>query len=120
MTNDVADAGADGFRAALLARNTPSTTVGDVVVHNLDIVTGALAGHTVRVGVGVDELAPWPVNPPHWIHLPPEINFAVTNAQASQVEGWIKHSRQIDAWGRVADPMTEWLAHVRRALGDAI
>lgn len=111
--------GPDGFRAALAAREVTSTVVGGLVVHELEVVTGNRAGQAVEVGVELEELAPWPVNPPHWIHLANEVMFATTNAQPSPRPGWSKHSRQIDRWGLGPDPLTEWLAHLRRVIGDA-
>jgi hypothetical protein len=75
--------GPDGYQQSLSARGVPSTVVDGVIVHDLDVVTGALAGTQV------------------------------------QVEGWARHSRQLDRWGSMADPLDEWLAHLRGVLGGA-
>lgn len=111
--------GPDGYQQGLEARGVPSTVVDGVIVHELDVVTGPLAGAQVQVGVEVGELAPWPVQPPHWIHLPASVTFAATNQQPSPVPGWARHSRQLDRWGSMADPLDEWLAHLRGVLGGA-
>jgi hypothetical protein len=111
--------GPDGYQSALRARGIPSAVVDGVVVHPLDVATGALAGSQVQVGVEVSELAPWPAQPPHWIHLPASVTFAATNQQASAVAGWSRHSRQLDRWGSMPDPVDEWFAHLRGVLGDA-
>ena len=53
-----------------------------LVICRVTPVGGAHAGTAVAVGVAVEELASWPQAPPHWIHLPSEIEFARTNSRA--------------------------------------
>lgn len=91
-----------------------------MVVYSVTPVSGALAGQDVRTGVNMEELAPWPLAPPHWIHLPVEVVFSATNAGASPKAGWRSHSRDIPAWGAATVPVAAWLAHVRGVLGSAI
>jgi hypothetical protein len=83
-------------------------------------VTGALASRAVRTGVSVDEVAPWPTAPPHWIHLPADVALAATNVGGSPMDGWVSHSRDIPAWGTAQVPVAAWLAHVRGVLGGAV
>ena len=90
-----------------------------LVMYTVVPVTGALADGDVRTAVAVDEATPWPVAPPHWIHLPVGIEFPHTNAGPSPKDGWRSHSRDTPGWGTAEDPVAAWLAHVRGVLGEA-
>lgn len=113
--------GVSGFVAALEQAGAAPELRGGVVAYQVTPVTGALAGQTVETGVGADELRAWPAAPPHWIHLPIEINFARTNTdQSSTLPGWRRHSRQPGPWNGSRPPALTWLAHVRAVLGEAV
>jgi hypothetical protein len=106
--------------SALKEFGTDSLVQSALVTYTVIPVTGALAGRVVRTGVSVEEAAPWPAAPPHWIHLPANVTFATTNAGGSPLPGWTAHSRDIPAWGAARVPIAAWLAHVRGVLGGAI
>jgi len=112
--------GVDAFVAALEELGAEPAVESALVTYTVTPVTGALAGQTVRTGVSVDEVAPWPTAPPHWIHLPADVAFAATNAGGSPRDGWTSHSRDIPAWGTARVPAAAWLAHVRGVVGEAI
>ena len=82
-------------------------------------IDGFRAGSQVEVGVSDDELHSWPQMPPHWIHLPNDIEFVHTNAEPSPKEGWLKHSRDCPGWGD-SPPSRCWIAHVQYVLGEAV
>ena len=96
----------------------PAVDAG-LVICRIAAIGGALAGSAVEVGVAVDELAGWPQAPPHWIHLPGEIEFAATNCEPSPKPGWLMHSRNSAGWGD-APPAVCWAAHLRAVLDEAI
>ncbi|WP_410676987.1 hypothetical protein [Amycolatopsis sp. cmx-4-68] len=112
--------GLEGFIAALRDHAADPETDSGLVVYTVVPVVGALAGQAVRTGVGVDEVAPWPVTPPHWIHLAVGVAFSATNVGGSPKAGWRAHSRDIKGWGVAAAPAAAWLAHVRGVLGGAV
>jgi len=89
---------------------------GPVITFDVVPAGGSHAGTTLRSGAGVDEVGPWPTLPPHWVHLPAQVEIVPTNAAVSELEGWTKHSRDITAWGNAAEPAQAWLAHVRGVL----
>jgi hypothetical protein len=78
-----------------------------------------VAGQTVETAVVIDELARWPLVPPHWIYLHSNVTFASTNTQPCPMPGWLGHSRQIVGWGNDPDPVAGWVAHVRGVVGEA-
>lgn len=90
-----------------------------LVVYRLEPVEGSHAGELVHTAVEVDELAGWPMVPPHWIHLPAGVTLPATNSTPSVLPGWLRHSRQVSGWGGDADPERAWVAHVRCVLGMA-
>lgn len=92
---------------------------GGLVLYEIEPVDGGLVGQVVQTAVEAAELGAWPIAPPHWVHFPGAITFAVTNSQASEFAGWLRHSRQVNGWGGDTDPAQAWLAHVRRIIGDA-
>jgi hypothetical protein len=89
------------------------------VVYTVEPVEGRFAGEPFETAVEMDELARWPLVPPHWIHLPADVRLPGTNSRSSSFGGWLRHSRRITAWGRDADPASGWLAHVRSVVGEA-
>lgn len=91
----------------------------ELVIYSVQPVDGARAGLEVETAVAAAELTRWPQVPPHWIHLPRDVNFPRTNSRPSPRSGWLMHSRQISGWGRDADPARGWLAHVRSVVDQA-
>lgn len=116
----VSTTGVEAFVAALEAFGAEPVIESALVTYAVTPVSGAMAGRVVRTGVNLDEVAPWPTAPPHWIHLPASLAFALTNAGGSPKDGWVSHSRDIPAWGTAQLPAAAWLAHVRGVLGSAI
>lgn len=111
--------GLDGFLAALEGFGVDPMVESGLVMYSVTPLTGGLAGQIVPTGVTLDEVAPWPSAPPHWIHLPSTVAFASTNAGGSPKEGWASHSRDIPAWGTAEIAIAAWLAHVRGVVGGA-
>ena len=91
---------------------------GDLVVYRVTPVDGARAGTPLETGVSVDDLNSWPQAPPHWVHLPTDVQFPRTNSQPSSKPGWVMHSRQIASWND-APPGSGWASHVRAVLSEA-
>jgi hypothetical protein len=111
--------GVEAFVAALEDFDAGPLVESGLVVYTVVPVSGGLVGKTVRTGVVLDEVAPWPTTPPHWIHLPEEITFSTTNMSGSPKPGWRSHSREITGWGTAPSSVAAWLAHVRGVLGGA-
>lgn len=111
--------GSDGFAAGLAACGAAPTVVDRYMIYVVEAVEGRFAGEPVSTAVAIDELARWPLVPPHWIYLQSSVTFASTNTQACQMPEWIGHSRQIVGWGDDPDPVVSWLAHVRAVIGEA-
>lgn len=112
--------GVEGFVAALEAFDVGPTVEEGLVLYTIVPVSGAYASQPVRTGVLVDEAAPWPTTPPHWIHLSEKITFSATNMSGSPKVSWRSHSREIKAWGVASSPAAAWLAHVRGVLGGVL
>jgi len=119
-TQLIAATGVEAFLAALDSFGAAPEVTSGLVTYTVTPVMGALAGQQVRTGVILDEVAPWPAAPPHWIHVPNDVAFAQTNKGESPMPGWSSHSRDIKAWGTAATPIAAWLAHVRGVLGGAV
>jgi hypothetical protein len=111
--------GVEAFVAALEAFDVGPVVEPGLVLYTIVPVSGALAGQPVRTGVLLDEVAPWPTTPPHWIHLPVEITFSATNMSGSPKPGWRSHSREIKGWGTAPSLAAAWLALVRGVLSGA-
>jgi hypothetical protein len=111
--------GPEGFTAGLAALGATPTAVDRYITYRVEVVEGRFAGQAVSTAVAIDELARWPLIPPHWIYLPATVMFASTNTQPSQLLGWLGHSRQIVGWGDDPDPVAGWMAHVRGVIGEA-
>lgn len=111
--------GRDGFIAGLVAYGAAPRSVDPHIIYRVEVVEGRFAGELVETAVTVDEVARWPLVPPHWIYLPDGVTFAATNTQACPMPGWVGHSRQIVGWGNDSDPIAGWLAHVRGVIGEA-
>ena len=110
--------GPDGFVEAMSELGLSPRVEAELVICHVTPVAGARAGSVVEVGVAVDELAAWPLTPPHWVHLPREVGFPRTNSQSSPKDGWLKHSRNIQNWGS-APAANDWAAHLQAVLKDA-
>ena len=91
----------------------------ELVICRFTPYEGARAGRVIEVGVSENELGGWPLTPPHWIHLPADIEFSETNIDSSSKAGWLKHSRRVPAWGS-APPNTDWESHLHAVLSKAI
>jgi len=113
------EAGVEGFLTGLRQCGIDPDVRQGVVVFPIDAVDGAYAGRLVETGVSTDELGAWPAIPPHWVHLPAEVQFARSNTQASDISGWTKHSRGMTGWGDAENPSQAYLAHVRGIVGEA-
>lgn len=111
--------GPDGFTAGLAAYGAVPRTTDRHIKYQVEVVEGRFAGQTVETAIAIDELARWPLVPPHWIYLPGTITFAATNTQPCPMPGWIGHSRRIVGWGDEPDPIIGWVAHVRGVIGEA-
>jgi hypothetical protein len=111
--------GVDGFISGLRECGIETSIRHGVVTFIVAAVDGALAGQAVEVGVSVDELGAWPAVPPHWVHLPPDVRFTRSNTQASELPGWVKHSRGANAWGDAGHPPQAYVAHLRAVVGEA-
>ncbi len=111
--------GPDGFTAGLAAYGATPTIIGRHISYQVEVVEGRFAGQTVETAVMIDELARWPLVPPHWIYLHEEVTFAATNTQPATMPGWTGHSRQIVGWGNDPDAIAGWVAHVRGVIGEA-
>ena len=111
--------GPDGFTAGLAAYGATPMTTDRYIVYQVEVVGGPFAGQTVETAVAIDELARWPLVPPHWIYLHDDVRFAATNTQPCPMPGWMGHSRQIVGWGNDPDPIAGWVAHVRGVIGEA-
>jgi hypothetical protein len=110
--------GLDAFVAGLDAQGIGAARRENLVVYSLEPVAGARAGTPVETGVEASELSGWPTTPPHWIHVPTDLN--IPGSQASVLAGWCRYSRphpgRIDA---APNPAQAWVAHVREFLGHA-
>lgn len=113
-------AGLDAFLAGLHNLGVEPLVTNTVVTFEVVPVSGSRAQVAVSTGVGVEELAMWPMAPPHWVHLPAEVLLARMNTNgADTLPGWTRHSRQIANWGDADDPAQAWIAHARSVLGEA-
>lgn len=122
MSSESADPeeGLEGFLSGLRRCGCTPEIRNDVVVFTVVPVGGGRAGVTTESGVAVDELTMWPAAPPHWVHLPGDVEFARTNSRASTRPGWLKHSREPRNWGNAEEPAQAWIAHVRGMLEEAL
>jgi hypothetical protein len=62
--------GADGFTARLAAHGATPATIDRFIVYAVEVVEGRFAGTTVATAVATEEVARWPLVPPHWIYSP--------------------------------------------------
>lgn len=108
------------FIADLADHGIHAEVRGPAVVYSVLAVGGALAGTQVLTAVSVIELAGWPAAPPHWLHFK-GVRFAATYTDANDcLDGWLRHSRDIGAWGTDRPAIANWLAHVRGVIKGAI
>lgn len=112
--------GVQGFVNRLTELNCEPNTESDLVIYLVTPVGGVHDGCPVKTGVGVDELALWPMTPPHFIHLPDNIRLLHPPYSSSTKSGWLMHSRRIagSEWGK-ADPGVDWISHVRAVICEA-
>lgn len=110
--------GLSAFVAGLAAQCIETETRGPLIVYRLEPLAGARAGQLVETGVAVGDLSGWPMTPPHWIHVPNDMN--IPSGQGSELPGWSRYSRphpgRLDA---APNPAQAWVAHVREFLGHA-
>lgn len=110
--------GLDAFVSGLAAQGVETERRSILVVYRLEPLVGARAGTLVETGVVDGELSGWPTAPPHWIHVPNDLNIA--GGQGSPLAGWSSYSRphpgRLDA---APNPTQAWVAHVREFLGHA-
>ena len=110
--------GLDAFVVGLDALGIETVRQGSLVVYRVEPLLGAQGGKPVETGVEASELSGWPTTPPHWIHVPTDLN--IPGGQASVLAGWCRYSRphpgRIDA---APNPAQAWVAHVREFLGHA-
>ena len=106
------------FVDAIAEQGLEAVVVDGLVTFRVVPVGGAHDGEPVETGVSLEELGSWPQVPPHWVHLPEDIEFPKTNSKPSSKEGWLMHSRGAEEWGN-APPGIEWVSHVRAVLGEA-
>jgi hypothetical protein len=119
MTAAIPTVGVDAFIAGLSRCGVAAAQQAAVVTFPVEAVTSS-GPQIVQTGVAAAELQAWPAVPPHWVHFPDSIQFANTNANATEtLPGWTRHSRDIRNWGNAAEAAQAWLAHVRSVLLDA-
>ena len=111
--------GVQGFVNRMAELDCEPYAEGELVICLVTPVGGAHDGCPVKTGVGVDELASWPMVPPHFIHLPDNIRFPRPHHSLSPKPGWLMHSRGIPGWGKAA-PGVDWVSHVRAVICEAI
>jgi hypothetical protein len=111
--------GPDGFTAELAAYGAAPSIIERYITYQVEVVEGRFAGQTVKTAVAIDELARWPLVPPHWIYLHDDVNFAATHTQVCRMPGWIGHSRSIVGWGDDPEAIAGWVAHVSGVIGEA-
>lgn len=111
--------GPEGFTEALDAYGAAPTIIDRYIMYQVEVVEGRFAGQTVETAIAIEELARWPMVPPHWIYLHHDVTFTATNTQPCPMPGWVGHSRQIVGWGNDPDAVAGWVAHVRGVIGEA-
>lgn len=106
------------FITSLTALGHKAEPHGALVVVNLEVPLGPLAG--TAIDVGTDPPQDFPRVPPHWLHLPERLELPGGKRQPSQLgAGWSKWSRQHPRWRADLSPTGQWLAHVRALLEKA-
>jgi hypothetical protein len=109
------------FMDDMAAAGAPARLEGSRLMYETVAIGGALAGQRVRTGVSLSEVQSWPLAPPHWIHLPDNVEFAATNAdQVDCPPGWRRHSRDFSFADMSMPPALAWLRHVRGFVSLAI
>lgn len=113
--------GVQGFINRMAELDCEPCIESNLVIYLVTPVGGAHDGCPVKTGIGVDELASWPMTPPHLIHLPDNIRFPRPPYSSSPKPGWLTHSRGVagSEWGK-ADPGVDWVSHVRAVICEAI
>ena len=110
--------GPEEFIAGLSERGHKAERHGSIVIVNLYVPIGPLAGSAIDVGT--DPPQDFPRVPPHWLHLPERVEVPGGKRKASELgAGWSKWSRQHPRWCADRSPTGQWLAHVRALLAEA-
>ncbi|MDQ0212207.1 hypothetical protein [Arthrobacter bambusae] len=109
------------FMDDMAAVGTPVRAEENRLMYEVMAVGGALAGQNVSTGVSLSEVQGWPLTPPHWVHLPGSVAFAVTNMDETDCPpGWKRHSRDFNLTDTSVPPALAWLRHVRGFISLAI
>lgn len=83
---------------------------GELVLVTLDVTPN---GEGQGVQVATDPPTTYPLNPPHWLHVPSAYELPGGQGQASPLGSrWRKWSRKHPNWKGVTDAR-KWLAHAR-------
>jgi hypothetical protein len=110
--------GPEAFAESLSGLGRATERRGAIVIVQVDVPTGPLAGTVV--GVGADPPNDFPRVPPHWVHLAERIELPGGKRQASELgAGWSKWSRKHPCWRAELSPARQWIAHVRSLLATA-
>jgi hypothetical protein len=113
--------GVEGFVAGLAEWGVAARVEDAWVVFGVRAPGGMRAGEVLESAVAVNELASWPLVPPHWVHFPSSVILPQVHADQSDTRpGWTRHSRQIERWEQVTEPGRAWLGHVRATLAGAL
>ena len=83
--------GPDGFTAGLAACGANPTIANQQVIYVVQIVEGRFAGELVETAISLDELARWPLVPPHWVYLRETVKFPTTHTQGCAMPDWLGH-----------------------------
>jgi hypothetical protein len=110
--------GPDEFAASLSALGHPTERRGQIVIVEVEVPEGALAGEIEQVAA--DPPNDFPRVPPHWIHLRDAIELPGGKRQPSELgAGWSNWSRKHPAWRAGQPGAQQWLAHTRSLLAQA-
>jgi hypothetical protein len=110
--------GPDEFEAELFAMGLRTERRGELVVVEVDVPLGVVAGSLVEVAT--DPPPDFPRIPPHWVHL--EARFELPGGGRNPSElgtGWSKGSRQHPCWRAERGVGSQWLAHIRALVTEA-
>lgn len=113
------NAGVQAFEQAMKTMGLRVDVRDPIVLVELDVPLGPHSGELVWVGA--DPPQDFPTIPPHWVHLPANVNLEGGGKQASELgEGWAKWSRPHKLWVDGDSPGGQWVAHARALLGSAL
>ncbi|OJV93452.1 MAG: hypothetical protein BGO47_05815 [Microbacterium sp. 67-17] len=107
--------------ADMTVAGAPARADGPRILYDIVAIGGAFAGKTITTGVSISEVQSWPAVPPHWIHLPMEVQFTQTNMDDTDcAPGYKRHSRDYSYTDTSIHPARAWLSHVRGFISIAI